>query len=361
MDLSLFDFELPESLIAQTPAGRRDESRLLVVDRNRRTVSHEVFREIGRFLPERSLLFRNNARVLPARLLARRPTGGAVECLLLHPSENPMEWWCLVRPGRKLPPGSTFFLENAFHAEVLAADPSGKRKVRFHLDRDATVPDLANRLGQMPLPPYIRREKSDPRSELDRERYQTVYADAGKQVAAAAPTAGLHFTPELIESLEGTGHRFAEITLHIGLGTFQPIQAERIEDHRIHTELYEIPVETQQLLRRPESRARVAVGTTAVRAIEDYFTKDPPGRGDSGAPGSFQSEASIYIYPPRNFAGVDSLITNFHLPRSTLLCLVAAFLTPGSSDGISWLREIYAEAIAREYRFFSYGDAMLIL
>lgn len=360
MDLSLFDFHLPESLIAQIPAARRDQSRLLVVDRARRSISHEVFAEIGDFLPEKGLLFRNNARVLPARLRGKRPSGGVVECLLLHPSADPMEWWCLIRPGRKLPPGAIFALEGDFSAEIIAGDPSGKRRVRFDLTRDKSILDLADRIGAMPLPPYIRRERKDPRATTDRERYQTVYADPKRQVAAAAPTAGLHFTPELIERLEQSGREFADITLHIGLGTFQPIQTERIEEHRIHSEIYEIPAETQRRLLDPDGRQHIAIGTTSVRAIEDYFQKkaSSPGADPSH---DFQSEASIFIYPPREFAGVDALLTNFHLPRSTLLCLVSAFLTPGSEEGIGWLREIYSEAIGEGYRFFSYGDAMLIL
>lgn len=360
MDLSLLDFDLPEALIAQTPAERRDQSRLLVVNRPDRSVSHAAFSDIPSFLPEESILFRNNARVLPARLHGERPTGGAVECLLLHPSDDPLEWWCLVRPGRKLPPGAVFSQQGAFSAEVREADPAGRRLVRFELSGDSSVPDLANRIGAMPLPPYIRRGKGDPRSAADRDRYQTVYADPSKQVAAAAPTAGLHFTPELIDRLEKSGRRFAEITLHIGLGTFQPIQVQRVEDHTIHSEIYEIPAETQRLLLDPAGRRRIAVGTTSVRAIEDFFHKKP-GTPAPLPSSDFQSEASIFITPPREFTGTDALITNFHLPRSTLLCLVSAFLTPGSDEGIHWLREIYADAIREKYRFFSYGDAMLIL
>ena len=214
----------------------------------------------------------------------------------------------------------------------------------------------------MPLPPYISRDTSTSahaaRREDDLERYQTVYADRTRQVAVAAPTAGLHFTPELISEIETRGIHFADITLHVGLGTFKPITTDTIEAHAIHHELYEIPALAQRELFLPRRGRRIAVGTTTVRTIEDFLARHPaPVSGKS----DYVAEATTFIYPPRKFSGVDALITNFHQPRSTLLCLVAAFLAPGTTDGISWLHEIYAAAIARQYRFFSYGDAMLIL
>ena len=222
-----------------------------------------------------------------------------------------------------------------------------------------SIVDVANRLGDVPLPPYI--ERADPAAARPRdiERYQTVYADRARQVAVAAPTAGLHFTPELLATLAAQGVGAAEVTLHVGLGTFKPIDASNVEDHAIHRELYELPVATQRALfpaTRSATGRRIAVGTTTVRSVEDFLSKHT-------APLDHPhfAEAGIFIYPPRTFAGVDALITNFHQPRSTLLCLVSSFLTPGSTDGIDWLKEIYAEAIAREYRFLSYGDAMLIL
>ena len=207
----------------------------------------------------------------------------------------------------------------------------------------------------MPLPPYITGHDNDAARAVDRERYQTVYADRSHQVAAAAPTAGLHFTPELLAGIAAQGVNFADLTLHVGLGTFRPIVTDLVEDHAIHREVYEMPSATQQALFAATGR-RIAVGTTSVRSIEDYLATHtaPMGR-------DFFGEAGIFIYPPRGFRGVDALITNFHQPRSTLLCLVSAFLTPGSTDGVAWLKEIYADAVAREYRFFSYGDAMLIL
>ncbi|RXK52770.1 tRNA preQ1(34) S-adenosylmethionine ribosyltransferase-isomerase QueA [Oleiharenicola lentus] len=387
MNADLFDYSLPERLIAQQPAQRRDESRLLVVDRKNRSLAHRQFRDLPEYLRAGDTLFRNNAAVIPARLHAVRPTGGAVECLLLRPAVAPVqvsgfsasvsqsenrgqtpggqqsataksqvsqEWWCLIRPGKKLPVGASFGLEHQFTGTVLEKTEDGLARVSF-TTTDGDILAVANRIGEMPLPPYITGHESAEAHRLDRERYQTVYADRGHQVAAAAPTAGLHFTPELLAKVSALGVSCADLTLHVGLGTFRPITAERIEDHAIHREVYEMPVVTQRALFETKGR-RIAVGTTSVRSIEDYLS-----RTNAPSTDAWMAEASIFIYPPRSFRGVDALITNFHQPRSTLLCLVSSFLTPGSMDGINWLKEIYAEAIAREYRFFSYGDAMLIL
>lgn len=352
----LFDYALPERLIAQTPADRRDTSRLLVVNRADRSIGHQVFADLPRFLRPGDTLFRNNAAVLPARLRAVRPTGGQVECFLLRPADDDTTWHCLLRPGKRLPPGSTFaHADGAFHGEVLTRDAAGQAVVRFTTSARESIVDVANRLGEVPLPPYIER-RDDTRRPLDLERYQTVYADRARQVAVAAPTAGLHFTPELLQTLTAQGVGAAEITLHVGLGTFRPITTETIQEHEIHREFYEMPPATQAALFPPCPGRRISVGTTSVRSIEDFLA-----RHLAPVPGTHAAEAGIFIYPPATFRGVDALITNFHQPRSTLLCLVSAFLTPGSTDGIAWLMEIYAEAIAREYRFFSYGDAMLIL
>jgi len=376
----LFDYPLPEHLIAQTPAPQRDASRLLVVHRAERRIEHRQFREIGDYLRTGDTLFRNNAAVIPARLHARRPTGGAVECLLLRPAApaqpstlNPQlsdEWWCLLRPGRKLPPGETFGLAGQFTATVREKNAEGLFRVAFVGEGGADILTIANRIGEMPLPPYIAERGDDSAKAFDRERYQTVYADRAHQVAAAAPTAGLHFTPELLAQLTRAGVRCADVTLHVGLGTFRPITAENVEDHVIHRELYEVPAATQAALfatanssttdagaaTKHRSARRIAVGTTSLRTLEDFRRRHavPLGR-------DYLGEADIYIHPPATFAAVDALITNFHQPRSTLLCLVSAFLAPGSTDGIAWFREIYAEAAARRYRFLSYGDAMLIL
>jgi S-adenosylmethionine:tRNA ribosyltransferase-isomerase len=360
----VFDYALPPHLVAQTPASQRDQSRLLVVDRARHSVSHHVFSDLPQFLRPGDTLFRNNAAVLPARLHARRPTGGEVECFLLRPAESDRTWRCLVKPGRRLQLRATFAdPSGAFTGEIVGREPDGSAVVRFSTPGDESIIAVANRLGDVPLPPYINRSGStagehDPRRATDLERYQTVYADRARQVAVAAPTAGLHFTSQLLATLASGGVRTADVTLHVGLGTFKPISSPTVEEHAIHREVYEIPAPTQRALFPPLSGRRVAVGTTSVRSIEDFLaihSAPLPNGGDCIA------EAAIFIYPPRQFRGVDALITNFHQPRSTLLCLVAAFLTPGSMDGISWIREIYAEAIAREYRFFSYGDAMLIL
>jgi S-adenosylmethionine:tRNA ribosyltransferase-isomerase len=234
--------------------------------------------------------------------------------------------------------------------------------VTFTTPTGRSVIEIAAEFGEVPLPPYIARDAAAdapgrPQRATDRERYQTVYAAPDRPVAVAAPTAGLHFTPELLAKLTADGVHTADVTLHVGLGTFKPIAAATVEAHDIHREIYEIPVATQRAAATPAGR-RVAVGTTTVRTLEDFAARP---EGTTGHDRAFVGEAGIYIYPPRTFRVVDALITNFHQPRSTLLCLVSAFLAPGSADGIAWLHEIYREALAREYRFLSYGDAMLIL
>lgn len=354
----LFDYELPPRLIAQTPVARRDESRLLVVHRADRRLEHRTFRDLAEYLRAGDTLIRNNAAVFPARLRAQRPTGGQVECFLLHPLNDDFTWRCLVKPGRKLPVGATFAdAAGAYSATITVRHDDGSAVVRFATAHGESVATLANRLGAVPLPPYILRD-GDGTSATDRERYQTVYADRAQPVAVAAPTAGLHFTPELLATLTARGVNFADATLHVGLGTFKPITSAHIEEHAIHRENYELPAATQRALFPPLPGRRIAVGTTAVRTIEDFLSHHAAPLPEDRA---CLAEAGIFLYPPRTFRGVDALITNFHQPRSTLLCLVSAFLAPGSTEGIAWLHEIYREAIALEYRFFSYGDAMLIL
>ena len=360
---ALFDYPLPEHLVAQTPAARRDQSRLLVVDRAAHTVAHHTFADLPQFLRTGDTLFRNTAAVLPARLHAQRPTGGHVECFLLRPAGegDARVWRCLIRPGKKLPVGATFaHASGAFAGEIVAREPDGSALVRLTTPDGEPITAVANRLGDIPLPPYITRDDPAAMRAADLERYQTVYADRARQVAVAAPTAGLHFTPELFAALAAQGIRTAEITLHVGLGTFKPITTDTIEAHAIHREFYELPVATQRALFPPHPGRRIAVGTTSVRSIEHFLSTHPAPPAPSSSL-THVAEADTFIYPPRTFHGVDALITNFHQPRSTLLCLVAAFLAPGSTDGITWLRDIYAEAAAREYRFLSYGDAMLIL
>lgn len=365
LSADLFDYPLPPQLIAQTPAARRDRSRLMVVHRATRTLEHRQFSDLPEYLCTGDTLFRNNAAVLPARLHAQRPTGGQVECFLLRPVDE-LTWRCLVKPGKKLPVGATFaHAGGGFSGEIVGREPDGSATVRFTTPSGEPITEVAARLGDVPLPPYIeRREKTgathDAQRAVDLERYQTVYAKTERRVAVAAPTAGLHFTPELFAQLAAKGIGTADVTLHVGLGTFKPITTDTVEAHEIHREIYEIPAATQQALFTTPAAGgrRIAVGTTSVRTIEDFLsTHEGPVPGDS----AHLAEAGIFIYPPRTFRGVDALVTNFHQPRSTLLCLVSAFLAPGSTDGIAWIREIYAEAIAREYRFLSYGDAMLIL
>jgi S-adenosylmethionine:tRNA ribosyltransferase-isomerase len=374
LNTDVFDYSLPEKLIAQQPADRRDESRLLVVNRKNHSIEHRLFRDLLEYLRNGDCLFRNNAAVIPARLYAKRPSGGQVECLLLRPalaqiesinSANQGDWWCLLRPGKKLPFGATFGLEGFFSGIVKEKTDDGLVRVSFETVQ-GDILSVANRIGEMPLPPYIERNTSeenaaaddavrDAQKNFDRERYQTVYANRARQVAAAAPTAGLHFTDELLAKIKSLGVSFADLTLHVGLGTFRPIMTPTIEEHLIHREIYELSATAQQSLFSTRGR-RIAVGTTSVRTVEDFLSKHTvPLQRDCA------EEAGIFIYPPRKFNGVDALITNFHQPRSTLLCLVSAFLTPDSTEGIAWLKEIYAEAIIREYRFFSYGDSMLIL
>lgn len=361
METHLFDYDLPESLIAQVPAPKRDASKLMVVDRKTQKVQHLHFRDICDVLPQDAVLFRNNATVLKARLRGTRDTGGAVECLLLNPGKTASEFWCLLKPGKRLPPGSSFSLSNGTRAHVIDKNTTGEYLIG--IDSEKSLTDVAKEIGEMPLPPYIERSReTDPElRELDNERYQTVYAHPAKTVAAAAPTAGLHFTPEVLEKLKTQGIEQHDVTLHVGLSTFQPIKSDTIEEHTIHRELYEIPPTTQIALKKEDPGTRLAVGTTTLRSIEDFFKKTKDATNEPSHQKTFISEANIFIYPPAQFAGVDALITNFHLPRSTLVCLVSGFLSPHDQEGIAWLKELYALAIDKQYRFYSYGDAMLIL
>ena len=361
MDATLFDYHLPQDRIAQEPTLERDESRLMVVNRANKEVTHTQFSNIGYFLSANARYFRNNVAVLKARLHGQRPSGGQVECLLLQPADGPNCWWCLLKPGKKAA-ASGFSLKDHYEAEVLQIGENGHYRVCFKLFQDESVTALSRRIGIVPLPPYIERAAQDPRSKLDDERYQTVYADYNKQVAVAAPTAGLHFSPSLIHQLESNGASFHDLTLQVGMGTFHPVQVDQIEDHPIHNEWYEIPKEVLRSLQSEDPGPRVAVGTTSVRSIEDAmrYSKDKANKDISNKE-PFRAEAKLFLYPPAQFQAVDHLITNFHLPKSTLLCLVAAFLDPNGTNGIEWLQKLYKEAVEKEYRFYSYGDAMLIL
>lgn len=360
VEAARFDYNLPKEAIAQVPASRRDQSRLLLVNRATGQVADHLFKELPDLLPKMADLFRNDVKVIKARLSGRRPGGGEVECLLLHPSGGyeGKEWWCLLKPGKKLPAGSTFESTDFYMAEVLEKNEDGAVLVRFDLKQHNNLTALAEAIGVMPLPPYIQRGELD-EDYLDNERYQTVYANPQKPYAVAAPTAGLHFTDQVIERMRESGHRFHDLTLHVGLGTFKPIQSEMVEHHLMHKEYYEIPQATRTAMNnRTNNKLKLAVGTTSLRAMEDYYryTRRHPDTGE----GTYGKDAEIFIFPPDYFT-TDALLTNFHLPRSTLLCLVSAFLTPGSTDGIAWLKQLYAAALKRNYRFYSYGDAMLIL
>ena len=341
MDCSILDYTLPEERIARFPAQKRDESKLLVFDRKTQKISHTIFKNLPDFLPCNYKMFRNNAAVLKARIFAKKDTGANVECLLLTPQKDNI-WTCMLRPAKRLKNGSTFFVKNAFTAKF------------------SNVIEMAEAIGVVPLPPYIRRNQNSPDYDrtFDNNRYETVYADSSKRVAAAAPTAGLHFTDSLIETLKSKGHKFYNLTLHVSIGTFQPLKTDRIEDHQMHGELYEIPTETLDAL-ADKSLPSLAVGTTSLRAMEDFVRKHIEPDFNRKTP--YIDSANLFVYPPQKIHSADAMITNFHLPRSTLMCLVSTFLTPESEDGIELLKHIYNEAIINEYNFYSYGDAMLIL
>jgi len=367
MDVELFNYELPPELIAQTPAARREESRLLVVNLRTGTFSHHIFADLPNLIPAGTRLFRNDAAVLQARLAGTRETGGKVECLLLRPGEIPTRWWCLLKPGKKAASG-TFGVPGVYRARVIdkeiCEEGGGEYLVEFEMPGGKSVLDVAAEIGKLPLPPYIERSRPQGQdfSALDKERYQTVYARREEPVAAAAPTAGLHFSDALLKKSQEKGMRMFDLTLHVGLGTFQPIKSATIEGHSIHKEFYTIPAGTRCELEREDLAApRLAVGTTSLRAMEDFTRRRAAGDPLIPPSGSVAATAGIYIYPPSKILSAEMMITNFHLPKSTLMCLVSSFLTPDSTAGIAWLKELYAEAVRERYRFYSYGDAMLIL
>lgn len=338
--ISSYQFDLPRELIAQYPVEPRDRCRLLVVNRKTGEMSDHIFADLPAFIDKGDALVLNETRVIPARLLGRKASGAAVEILLLKRRDN--GWEALVKPGRRLPPGSrVLFPGSPVQAEIVdTIDIPGGRLVRF-----ANCPDedlFIQQMGRMPLPPYINR----PAEAEDNQRYQTIYARQAGSVAA--PTAGLHFTPELLQKLEDQGVKVTRLLLHVGLGTFRPVTVEDIRQHQMHTEHYEVSQETARLLNetRQAGHRVVAVGTTVVRTLETIF--------DQG----FQAgcgETSRFIYPGYHFQAVDALITNFHLPGSSLLMLVAALV------GMELTKAAYQHAIQKKYRFFSYGDAMLII
>ena len=339
MNKSDFDFYLPEELIAQTPLEKRDTSRLLHLDKQTGEIGHKHFYDIKQYLHEGDCLVLNDSRVLPARLIGARPTGGTVELVLLKDlGDN--RWECLSRPGRKTKPGQELVFGNGeLTAVVEEVTLGGNRIVKFSYE--GIFLEILERLGKMPLPPYIKEELQDS------ERYQTVYS---KELgSAAAPTAGLHFTKELLAEIADMGVKICYVTLHVGLGTFRPVKADKIEDHEMHSEFCIVPEETAETVnavKRAGGRV-IAVGTTSCRTLESFTTEDGTLQATSGW-------TNIFIYPGYKFKCIDALITNFHLPESTLIMLVSALA------GRENILNAYNTAVKERYRFFSFGDAMMI-
>ena len=340
MKTSDFYYDLPERLIAQNPLADRSSSRLMVLDKKTGRIEHKHFKNIKEYLHKGDVLVINNTRVIPARLLGvRSDTGSAVEILLLKRLDD-VRWECIVRPGKKVKPGRRFtFIEGELEAECEEVLETGNRIVRF--DFNGIWEEILDRAGTMPLPPYIHEQLQD------RERYQTVYSKI--EGSAAAPTAGLHFTKELLKEIKEMGVEIAEVTLHVGLGTFRPVKVDDVESHEMHSEWYCFDKTASDIIRaaRAEGRRVISVGTTSTRVLETVASNDPEMLPCSG-------DTKIFIYPGYEFKCVNSLITNFHLPESTLIMLVSALA------GKEHILHAYNEAVKEEYRFFSFGDAMFI-
>lgn len=339
MKTSDFNYDLPQELIAQTPLDRRDGSRLMTLDKTTGEIGHHHFYDLPQFLRPGDCLVLNNSRVLPARLIGHRPTGGAVEILLLVDKGGDV-WECLVRPGKKLREGARVtFGDGQLQAEVQEVLPDGNRLV--HFEYKGIFLEVLEELGRMPLPPYIKAELKD------QERYQTVYSKVVG--SAAAPTAGLHFTPELLEQIENMGVKLCYVTLHVGLGTFRPVKEDEITEHEMHSEYCVIPQETADIINETKKNGGrvICVGTTSCRTLESWAAED----GTMTATGGW---TNIFIYPGYRFKVMDALVTNFHLPESTLIMLVSALA------GREHVLNAYNEAVREKYRFFSFGDAMFI-
>lgn len=334
-----FYYNLPEELIAQTPVEPRDSSRLLVYNRKTDEIFHRHFYEIGDYLKKGDLLVINTTKVYPARIYAHTVNGGKVEFLLLK-RLNYTDWESLVKPGKKCRIGSLFTVNDELKAEILSSTDDGGRIIRFIFD--GVFEDILSRVGEMPLPPYIHEKLKD------KDRYQTVYCK--KEGSAAAPTAGLHFTERLIKELKDKGVEFAEVNLNVGLGTFRPVKVENLSEHKMHSEFFSIDEENAEKINKAkrEGRRVIAVGTTSVRTLESASDENGFVKAVSG-------DTNIFIYPPYKFKCVDGLITNFHLPESTLIMLVSAFSTREK------VLSLYETAVSEKYRFFSFGDATLIL
>ena len=337
--LDTYDYHLPEELIAQTPLDKRDESRLLVFDRKTKETYHRHFKDITDFLRKGDVLVVNNTRVLPARLLAKKSTGALVEILLLK-RINMTDWEVLLKPGKRVKIGNILTINDELKCELLDIKDDGNRIVRFYFK--GVFEEILNRVGSMPLPHYIHEKLKD------KERYQTVYNKV--LGSAAAPTAGLHFTDELLQKIRDMGVEILELTLDVGLGTFRPCKEKNITKHIMHSEHYSLSQEVADKINKAkrENRRVIAVGTTSVRTLEAVAQKGVPLVADEG-------ETDIFIYPPYDFKVVDALITNFHLPKSTLIMLVSAFA------GYENTMDIYETAVENQYRFFSFGDAMFII
>lgn len=338
MKTSDFYYDLPQKLIAQTPVTPRDHSRMLVYERSGGKISHRHFYDLPEYLVKGDVLVINNTKVIPARLIGKRPGfSGEVELLLLKRIDY-TRWEAITRPAKKLKPGTEVEFGGELSAKILSVGDNGIRTVEFIFD--GVFEDILSRLGEMPLPPYITQKLED------KSRYQTVYCKTDG--SAAAPTAGFHFTPELLEKIKASGVTVTEVLLHVGLSTFRPVKAENIEEHKMHNEYFEVSENTARIINtaRSEGRRVIAVGTTSVRTLESAF-RDGEVKAGCG-------NTEIFIYPPYRFNTVDALITNFHLPESTLLMLVSAFM--GRENTL----EMYAEAVKEQYRFFSFGDATLI-
>ena len=339
MNVSDFYYDLPEELIAQTPIEKRDESRLMVLNRKDQSIEHKQFKDIIDYLEPGDCLVRNNTKVIPARLYGKKATGAKIEFLLLNQIEGDI-WESIVRPGHKLKPGTEVeFGDGILKATVLDIMPGGTRKVEFKYE--GIFNEILDKIGLMPLPPYIHE------SLKDKDRYQTVYARY--EGSAAAPTAGLHFTPELFEKLKQKGVEVANVTLHVGIGTFRPVKVENVEEHHMHSEHYYIKQEDAEKINSAKKNGKrvIGVGTTSCRVLETIADKD-------GMVKPTEGDTQIFIYPGYKFKCLDGLITNFHLPESTLIMLVSALA------GKEYIMKAYNEAVKERYRFFSFGDAMFI-
>ncbi len=346
MLISEFDYELPEELIAQKPTEKREQSKMMVLNRQNHIIEHKNFFNIVDYLDENCILILNNTKVMPARLYGYKDTGAKIEIFLLKEKEN-HQWEVLIRPSKRVKIGTIVKISDELSAEILKPlEDAGKWLVKMIYDGD--IFEILHKVGNIPLPPYIERKMADDEiKKLDFERYQTVYAhDEG---SVAAPTAGLHFTQEILEQLKNKGVEIGYVTLNVGIGTFRPVKCDNILDHKMDSESFEISEKTAELINRAkrEGKKLVAVGTTTVRTLETAFKQ-------FGEIKACKSASELFIYPPYEFKVVDKLITNFHLPKSTLLLLVSALATK------EFIFEAYAEAIKNKYRFYSYGDCMFI-